>query len=100
QRIAYALMKATSGSRAVIIECHVFNFPATLFGHLVEQEPVHRTTDAKTKHASVGMLLHFRDDLHVVAHIAVGHKADDAHVVLRIGGIQCGSDSCHHFCST
>src|SRR6185295_1050384 len=93
-------MEATRGGRAIIVESDVFNFTATLFRHLVEQEPVYRTANAETKHVLVWMFLNFGDYLHVVAYIAVSHETDDAHVVLRIGGIECSLDGCHHFCST
>ena len=34
------------------------------------------------------MLLHFANDLLIVADIAVGHKADDAQMILRVGRVE------------
>jgi hypothetical protein len=77
-------VKPSRRRRAIIVKCDILHFTATVFRHLVQQEFVYRTADAETKHARLRMLLHFRNNFHLVADIAIGHEADDAHVVLRI----------------
>jgi hypothetical protein len=50
------------------------------FGHLVEQEMIDAGADAIGKHPGIRVLLNFRDDLHVIADIAIGEKYNDANI--------------------
>jgi len=89
-------MKAARCHRAVILEADVLYFAAPVFRHLVEQETVDCATDAKCEDAGVWMFLHFGDDLHIVADIAVGHEAYDPHMLLRVGRIKSRPNGFHH----
>src|SRR5690349_16346627 len=42
------------------------------------------------------MLLHFRNDLHVVPNITVSHEANDAHVILVVGRLERRLNRRHH----
>jgi len=92
-------MKTTCGSRAIVVQSHILDLTTTVFSNLVQQKPVDRTADAKSKHTCVWMFLHFRNNLHVVADFPVGHEANNADMALRVGRIQGGLDCLHHLCS-
>src|SRR5215213_245015 len=46
------------------------------------------------------MLLHFRDDLHIVADVTVSHEANDANVSLIVRWRERGLDRRHHLSAT
>ncbi len=96
QRVADAPPEAARGGRAVVVERDVLDLASPLLGHPVEQEAVHRVADAEGEDAGVRVLLDLADDLHVVADVAVGHEADDPHVVLIVGRLERRADGLHH----
>src|SRR3954464_15569515 len=57
---------------------------------------VDRAADAEGEDARVRMLLHLRDYLHLVADVAVGHKADYPHVAPRVRRVERRLDGLHH----
>src|SRR3954452_17737235 len=89
-------MKASRRGGSIVIKANVLDLAASRFSHLVEQKAIDRAADAKREHARVRMLLHFRDDLHVVADVTVSHEANDAHVRLIVRWLKCSLDGLHH----
>src|SRR5262245_2254164 len=89
-------MKSLRRGGAVVVERYIFDLTAPVLGHLVEQEPIHRTADAEREHASVRVLLNFRDDLHIVADVTVGHEAHYANMILRVRRIKRSANRLHH----
>src|SRR5258705_9146372 len=89
-------MKTTCRGRAIVVQGHILDFTTTIFSNLVQQKPVDRTADTKSKHTCVWMFLHFRNDLLAVADFRVSNEANNSHVSLRIGRIECSLNRLHH----
>src|SRR5246127_1727619 len=94
---AESLIQTVCRGIGFVVERDYLRVSAARFGHRFDQETVYRVADAVGKDARVGVLLHFADDLEVVANISVGEKTDDTQVILRIGGRESGADRFHHF---
>ena len=95
-RAVDALVEAARGGRAVVVQSHVLHLAAAVLRHLVEQEMIHRAADAEGEDPRVRMPLHLGDDLHVVAHFAIRHEADHAHVPGFVGPFERRANRLHH----
>ena len=66
---------------------------------LIEQRAIDRAADAERKNARVRVAFYLGDYFVVVADLAIGHKTDDAKVVLGIRRFERSLDGLHHLCA-